>query len=210
MAPGVLDRSDVHLFTASMAEEALRIHREELVDLLVTDLDLPDMAGDMLCSRVRQEEVLRKVSVVLICSDSPEEIERAESCGANARLVKPVDPVRFGEGVAKFLGVLPRRNCRVIVRVQVYGERGSATLFCTSCNISVSGLLVETDGLLAQGDRLSIMFFLGASQITAIGEVVRTQHVKTMQHLYGIRFISIDSRHQAEIEHFVVANTLPV
>ncbi len=207
----ILERADLRIFTATLAQEALRIHREEQVDLLVTDLDLPDMAGDELCSRIRQEEELRNVSVILVCSDTAEEIERTGSCGANACLLKPVEPSRLNEGIVKFLEVLPRRDYRIIVRIQVYGERGNLMLFCTSLNISVSGLLIETDGLLAQGDRLSIMFFLpDASQITAVGEVVRTERVRSMQHHYGIRFISMSPQHQAEIEQFVVANTLPV
>jgi CheY-like chemotaxis protein len=207
----ILNRADVCTFSAATAEEALRIHREELVDLLVTELDLPDMGGDMLCYRIRQEEALRNVSVILVCSDTPEEIERTESCGANTRLLKPVEPGQLCEDMAKFLSVFPRRDYRVIVRVQVYGERGNATLFCTSCNISVSGLLIETDGLLAEGDRISIMFFLpGTRQITAVGEIVRSVRVKSMCHHYGVRFISLSTQHQAEIEQFVAANTLPV
>jgi CheY-like chemotaxis protein len=206
----ILERADLCIFTATTAEEALNIHREKHVDLLITELDPPEMAGDALCSRIRQEEELRNVSVLIICSDTPEEIRRAESCGANSYLLKPVEPERLSEHIAKFLGVMPRRDYRVIVKVQVYGVRGNATLFCTSRNISVSGLLVETDGLLAQGDRLSIMFFLpGACQIAAVGEVVRTERVESMLHHYGVRFISMSSQHRAEIEHFVAANTLP-
>jgi CheY-like chemotaxis protein len=208
---GILDRVDLRIFTAGTAEEALRIHREELVDLLIAELDLPDLAGDVLCSRIRQEETLQNVSVIIVCSDTPEEIARTESCGANAHLLKPVAPGRLSESVTKFLGVLPRRDYRVVVRVQVYGVRGNATLFCTSYNISVSGLLIEADSLLAQGDRLSVMFFLpGSCQISAVGEVVRTEHVRSMQHHYGIRFISMSPQHQAEIENFVAANTMPV
>ncbi len=207
----ILDRVDLRILTADTAEDALRIHREETVDLLIAELDLPDMGGDILCARIRQEDALQSVSIIIVCSDNPEEIARAQSCGANTHLVKPVVPGRLSEDVAKFLGVLPRRDYRVVVRVQVYGVQGNATLFCTSYNISVSGILIEADSLLAQGDRLSIMFFLpGSSQITAVGEVVRTEHLRSMQHHYGIRFISLSPEHRTEIENFVAANTLPV
>ena len=203
----IMDRDELLIFTATTAEEGLRIHREEKVNLILTELDLPDMGGDALCSRIRQEQALRQVSVIVVCRDMPEEIERAESCGANARLLKPVKPEHLDDCIGKLLAVSTRQDYRVLVRAQVYGERGATTMFGTSRNISVSGLLLDSDGLLAVGDRISCMFFLpSSSQITAVGEVVRTTRLSRIMNQYGIRFISLYPQVQAEIEDFVAAN----
>ena len=204
----ILDRDDLRIFTATTAEEGLSIHREEMVNLLLTELDLPDMGGDELCSRIRQEQALRRVSVIVVCRDLPEEIKRAESCGANARLLKPVTREQLDDCVGKLLSVPMRQDCRVLIRAQVYSERGATTLFGTSRDISVSGLLLESDGLLAVGDRISCMFFLpGASQISAVGEVVRTTRLSRIMNQYGIRFISLYPQVHTELENFVAANT---
>jgi len=202
-----LDRDELRLFTATTAAEGLSIHREEMVNLLLTELDLPDMGGDVLCSRIRQNQALRRVSIVVVCRDLPEEINRAESCGANARLVKPVKPEQLEDCVGKLLAVSTRQDCRVLVRTQVYGERGATTIFCTLRNISVSGFLLESDGHLAVGNRISCQFFLPtASQITAVGEVVRTTRLSRIMNQFGIRFISLYPQVRSEIENFVAAN----
>ena len=202
-----LDRDDLLIFTATRAEEGLRIHREEKVSLIITDIDLPDMAGDLLCSRIRQDQPLRKVSVVVVCRNLPEEIERAESCGANGLLLKPVIPEQLEGCVERLLAVPARQDCRVLVRARIYGDRGTTTLFCKSRNISVAGLLLESDGILAIGERISCMLFLpGESQITAVGEVVRITRLSRITNQYGIRFVSLNPRVRADIETFVSAN----
>lgn len=202
-----LDWEEHRIFTAATAEEGLRIHREERVNLILTELDLPDMGGDLLCSRIRQEQTLRQVSIVIVCRDMPEEIARAKSCGANVRLLKPVTPEQLTDCIGKLLDVPTRTDCRVLVRAQVYTERGATTLFGTSCNLSVAGLLIESDDPLAVGDRISCMFFLPRErQITAIGEVVRSTRVSRIMHQYGIRFLSLYPQVHREIESFVAAN----
>jgi DNA-binding response OmpR family regulator len=203
----ILEREEVRVFTAATYEEGLRIHREEEVNLVLTELDLPDMGGDVLCYRIRQEQSLSKVSVIVVCGDTPEEMERAESCGANARLVKPVEPEELDGCVRKLLAVSPRQECRVLVRAQVYGEHGATTLFGTSRNISVSGLLISSDALLAVGDRISCMFFLpGQIRIAGVAEVVRANRLSRIMKEYGVRFVSLYPQAQAEIENFVAVN----
>ncbi len=203
----LLGRNDIRVFTAATAEEGLRIHREEKVNLLFTDIDLPDMGGDELCARIRRDLTLRKVSVVIVCSNVPGEKRRADTCGANGQLMKPVMPEQLDDCLGKLLAVPTRQDCRVLVRTQIYGERGTSTLFCTTHNISVAGLLVDSDDFLAVGDRVSCMFFLpGPRQITAVGEVVRATRTSRIMNQYGIRFISLFPQSQREIENFIAAN----
>ena len=201
----ILVRDDLRIFAAATAEEGLRIHREQKVNLLITELDLPDMGGDELCARIRRDLALRKVSVIIACSDTPAEVRRADTCGANARLLKPVNPEQLHGCLENLLAIPPRQECRVLVRTQIYGER-SATLFCMSRNLSVAGFLMESDDFLAVGDRISCMFFLpGQSQITAVGEVVRATRTSRTMNQYGVRFISLYPQVRTEIEKFVGA-----
>jgi CheY-like chemotaxis protein len=205
----VLDRDELRIFTATTAEEGLRIHREERVDLIITELALPVMGGDMLCARIRQEYALRKVSLVVVCRDVPEEIARAKSCHANARLLKPVTPEELVACVGKLLAVPKRRSCRVLVRAQLCDERGETTLFGVAHNISVAGLLIESDDLLAVGDRIACLFFLpDARPINAVGEVARAVRQSRIMTQYGIRFIHLYPQVRSEIENFVAANTM--
>jgi DNA-binding response OmpR family regulator len=200
----ILDRDGLRVLTAATAEEGLRIHREVKVNLILAELNLPDMGGDVLCSRIRQEEALRKVSIIVDCNDVPKETARVKGCGANALLLKPVTPERLEEGVRKLLDVPPRQDCRVLVKAQVFGNHGATTVFGTSRNISVAGLLIESDEVLAVGERISCMFFLpGPRQISAVGEIVRTSRPSSIMHQYGIRFLSLYPPGLTEIENFI-------
>jgi DNA-binding response OmpR family regulator len=202
----LLDRDGFKIFTATTAEEGLRIHRKKMVDLLLTDLNLPDMGGDELCQLIRLEEDISKVSVIIICRNVPEEIKRAENCGANARLPRPFRLAQFDECVGKLLGVTTRQDCRVLVSVQVFDERRKGTLLGSAVNVSVSGLMIEADELLAVGDLISCRFLLpGTSLVTAAGEVVRATRKSRIVNQYGIRFISLDPQSRAEIEDFIDA-----
>jgi CheY-like chemotaxis protein len=202
----ILVRDGLRIFTAATAEEGLRIHREETVDLILTELDLPDEGGDALCSHIRREQALRKVSIIVVNKNMPEEIARAKGCGANARLLIPIKPEQLKKCIGQLLNIPPRHDCRVLVKTQRYCNRGANTLFGTSRNISVSGLLIDSDDLLAVGDRISCTFFLpGPRRITAIGEVIRATRTSRIMNQYGIKFVHLYPQMQAEIEQYIAS-----
>ncbi len=200
----ILSRADFRIYTATSGEEALRIHREERANLIVADLNLPDMRGDRLCSLVRNESAIRNVSIILMCHDVPEEIERVSTCGANAWVTKPVRPQQLVESVGQLLAVSLRRGYRVLLQAKVRGERESASFFCTSHNISVSGILLETDKHLEPGDGITCSFFLpGSRQIVVDGEVARREKKPDGTCHYGVRFIDLAPDFREEVERFI-------
>ena len=200
----VLNRADVRILRAASAKEAFRLHKKERVDLIVAELDLPVQGGDMLCSMIRQEGKLRNVSIILVCGDTPEELKRAAGCGANARLTKPLHMESLLLKAAQLLEVPARRSYRLILMTHVDCMLGKMKFFCITGNISVSGMMIETDKQLSQGDWLTYSFFLpGLSKIEVNGEAVRLLRLPTNAYSYGIRFINLTSDHRAEIENFV-------
>lgn len=200
----LLDRKDFQVFLAPSGLKALQIHRQEKVNLIVCDMDMPEMAGDALCKRVREENESRAVSFILVCRDNPLELKRAENSGANICLKKPFSARVMLENVEKLLAISIRRGYRVLLRAKVKGAKDDSTFFCTSQNISSTGMLIEADRLLATGDQLSCSFYLpGASHIVAEGEVVRREDMPDNKHYYGIRFTEIAPEHKQEIEKFI-------
>jgi CheY-like chemotaxis protein len=200
----ILNRVDFRIYTATSGEEALRIHREERANLIVADLDLPDMGGDALCALIREESVIRNVSIILVCQDIPEELERVSMCGANAWVTKPVRPELLIESVGQLLAVSLRKGYRVLLKAKVNGARENVPFFCTSHNISVSGILLETEKVLKPGDCITCAFFLpGSQQIEVDGEVVRLEEKPDGLHHYGIRFIDLAPAFREEIEKFI-------
>lgn len=205
---GLLNRSEFRILTALTGEEALRVHREERADLIVAELNMPGMQGDELCAQLRREREIKNVSVILVCGDTPENRARVAQCGANAWVAKPINPERLLESIGQLLAVSTRKGYRVLLKVHVHGERECAPFFCTSHNISATGILFETDKLLNQGDRITCTFFLpGACQIAADGEVVRSVKVPDGSVHYGVRFTDLSPQYRAAIEGFVASFT---
>jgi CheY-like chemotaxis protein len=203
---GLLNRSDFQVFTAVTGMEALQIHRKERVDLIIADLNMPGMGGDKLCSLVRTEKELRNVSILLACRDTPEELEMVAQSAANASITKPINTGDFLEKIGQLLAVPVRKDYRVLLKAKVLGNQESVPFFCTSYNISASGILIETDRILNQGDCLTCTFFLpGASQIAIDGEAVRSMEVADGSYHYGIRFIDLAPEYRKEIERFVAS-----
>jgi CheY-like chemotaxis protein len=204
----LLNRSDFKIYTAISVKEALRIHRIRRVDLIIADLNMPDMGGDELCSIIRSEKELRNVSVLLTCRDDPAELERIALCGANAWVSKPIQTGTFLEKIGQLLDISLRKDYRVLLKASVRGERENRSFYCTSYNISRSGILIETDEILHQGDRITCTFFLpGARQIVAEGEAIRSVTLTDGCYHYGIRFIDLDENFREEIDEYVASLT---
>ena len=206
----LLDRRDFQVFLAADAMQALQIQRQERVNLIVADFSLSDMTGDILCSRIRSESETKTVSSILICPDSPAEIALASSCGANIFLKRPFPAKTLLEHVEKLLAISTRRGYRVLLRARVKGEKDDTHFFCTSQNLSVTGILIESDRNLSVGDQIACSFYLpAAAHIVAEGEVVRTEKMPDGKNRCGVRFTLISNEHQNEIEKFIESNTLP-
>ncbi|HEY6873611.1 MAG TPA: response regulator [Geobacteraceae bacterium] len=200
----LLNRSEFRTLTAITGKEALQVHRQEQVDLIIAEVNMPDMRGDELCAQLRTEKDLKNVSVILVCRDTPEDRARAAKCGANAWITKPINPEKLLESVGQLLAVSARKGYRVLLKAHVNGERENIPFFCTSHNISATGILFETDKLLNQGDRITCVFYLpGACQITTAGEVVRSLKMPDGTLNYGVRFINLASESRGAIERFV-------
>jgi CheY-like chemotaxis protein len=200
----LLDRKDFQILLAPSAMRALQVHREEHVNLVVSDLDMPEMGGDVLCMRIREEAAVRAVSFIMICNDKPSDFERASRCGANVVLKTPFSARTLLEHVEKLLAISVRRGYRVLLRAKVIGSKEDSVFFCTSQNLSTTGILIETDRSLRTGDLITCSFYLpGASHITAEGEVVRAEKTPEGKFDCGIRFIMLSQEHHHEIEKFI-------
>ena len=203
---GLLSRSDFQVFTALTVMEALQVHRKERVDLIVADLNMPEMGGDKLCSLIRTDKEFKNVSILLTCCDTPEELKMVAQSAANAWVTKPINNGEFLEKIGQLLAVPVRKDYRVLLKAKVEGDQESTPFFCTSYNISTSGILIETGRVLNLGDRLTCTFFLpGARQIVAGGEAVRSGAAADGCYHYGIRFIDLSPEYRKEIERFVAS-----
>jgi CheY-like chemotaxis protein len=66
----VLEQMDHHVIGARDGLEALRLARETVPDLVVTDWMMPRMNGVELCQRMHEDARLREIPIILHSSDS--------------------------------------------------------------------------------------------------------------------------------------------
>lgn len=78
--------------TAANGREALDLALEERPDVVVTDIEMPEMDGYALCERLRDRPELRNTLVVIMSGrDRPGDIRRGERLGVSRYFVKPFD-----------------------------------------------------------------------------------------------------------------------
>lgn len=195
------------VFLADSATEVLAIHRQQKTQLLACDLDLGDAPAERLVGAIRVDSQLRHVAIVVVSGEDDEEVRRAADCGANAVLPRSLVESRLPDMVSYYLAVPPRAAYRVLLRVEVAdSEQPRRSFFCTSHDISKSGLRIETQELLTKGRAVACSFFLpGGVRVVATGDVVRVTEAagpEGVRH-YGVRWHGLDGPAVEAIESFV-------
>lgn len=201
---GILLRPDVRVFLAETVDESLALHREKKADLIVADMDMPG-GGDKLCLAIKGDDSLKKAHIVLACGGSDEDMKRCYLAGANAFVEKPVEPEKLYRAVCNALDVPERKGLRVLVKVTVHGRFKREPFYCLSKDISLSGILLETEKALAKGDEITCSFFLpNTDRIDAIGLVARVNAVSNSQSFnFGVEFASLSPGSVEAIGGFV-------
>ncbi len=94
----------VKVVEAASGFEALRILPRDDFDLVVTDINMPDINGLELLSFVRSNERFQAIPVVIVSTEgSDRDRDKGLELGADAYLVKPFEPELLREVVADLL-----------------------------------------------------------------------------------------------------------
>jgi CheY-like chemotaxis protein len=202
-------RGGVKLHAADTSEEVLGLHRRIKADLIIAEFSQPVMNGAQLCSAIRAEPGLKDVSVIVACEDSKVFQAACRDAGANAVIAKPVDPFDLFSRVAELIIIPQRKDMRVLLRVSIAGSKQSAPFMATSYNISISGMLLETNRELSRGDGLTCMFSIAHTEVTAGCVVTRVDRTETGRFRYGVKFLNLDTRTIVIIEQYVKSRIKP-
>jgi len=94
----------VKITEASSGFEALRCLPRESFDLIVTDINMPDINGLELVSFAKSNAAYRSIPLVIVSTEGSErDRERGLELGADAYLVKPFEPENLREVVVDLL-----------------------------------------------------------------------------------------------------------
>lgn len=105
VASYLTDLEGVEVVEAASGFEALRVLPARRVDLIVTDINMPDINGLELISFVRANVNYRRIPVVIITTEnSAEDRKRGLELGASDYLVKPFGAADLHRAVEAALG----------------------------------------------------------------------------------------------------------
>ena len=107
----ILESAGHKTITASDAPAALRLLRERSCDLVMLDVELPEIDGLALCRLVRAQPALRQLPVVIFsASDSEGRKVEAFTAGADDYIVKPSTPGELLSRINSHLGIAQRES----------------------------------------------------------------------------------------------------
>jgi uncharacterized protein (TIGR02266 family) len=131
-------------------------------DIIFLDLYMPVMDGDECCRRIKQDERLRQVPVVMVTvSGRQKDLERCMAAGCDDVVLKPLNRQHFIAITRKYLDVTVRSLLRYLARVQIrFGQSPGRLLSDYSINLSTGGVFLETANLMAVDTPLEAEFVL--------------------------------------------------
>ncbi len=95
-----------HCLEAENGKEALRILEENWVDVILSDINMPEMNGLEFLEELQKEELFKRIPVIIISTESREDrVSEAISLGAKAFIKKPFLPAEVKKVLYEVIGV---------------------------------------------------------------------------------------------------------
>ncbi len=95
-----------NIYHAGNGKEALEVLKNNWVDLVLTDINMPVMNGVELIEEMSQDELLKTIPIAIVSTEgSQTRVEELKAKGVKAYLRKPFTPESLKNLVVELLGV---------------------------------------------------------------------------------------------------------
>jgi len=102
----VLEDAGHKVVIAEDGVEAMKVARNRVADLVISDLNMPNMGGMSLVNNLRRLEHYQEVPILIMTTESDKyKKDKAKKSGANGWIQKPVEQERLIAAVNKVLGL---------------------------------------------------------------------------------------------------------
>ena len=102
MVTHTLQGAGFNVITAGDGEEAMRLLAGHQIDLILTDLNMPEMDGFGLIEQVRASAKHKFVPILMLTTESDQQKkDRGKALGATGWIVKPFNPEKLIQIVNK-------------------------------------------------------------------------------------------------------------
>ena len=96
----------LEIFESKNGFEALKLLPHHSFDLIITDINMPDINGLELVSFVKRNQAYKHIPLIIITTEGSErDREKGISLGANEYLVKPFNPEMLQNVVKKYIKI---------------------------------------------------------------------------------------------------------
>ena len=201
-----------NVVTASDGHESLVALREHHPSIVVADLDMPRMAGDELCRRIKDDPATRELPVILVTgTDLADDRARALRAGADDIVTKPISRISLVATVNRFLNGRPERGlARVPFESDVRILQADAVHRGIAQNLSRGGIFVETAPTVGMETEVALEFSLPdrAQPVSPSAQVIwRRSPGGHRASGVGLQFLALDRASSDRIEAYVYEHT---
>jgi len=97
----ILQSEGFEIITAIDGADALeKMYQQDKVDLVITDINMPNMDGYAFIRRVREDSLFEELPIVIISTeDEAQDKQKGFDAGANVYIVKPTEPEELTENI---------------------------------------------------------------------------------------------------------------
>jgi CheY-like chemotaxis protein len=205
----LLGRSDLEVDRFPGARTALELVGLVPFDVLIALFPLADIPAQEFLDAVRAPEspCRRSPLLVLTTRDRLPDAERYVGRGVNRVVALEETAEQLQREVSQLLSVAPRRDLRMMVRVNVrVGEKNELSLF-QSENLSQTGMLVRGGDPYPLGTRVAFEFDLGLDRSPVRGEAEVVRHTtpgrEDVRGGMGLRFFYFEKDGLVRLQRFL-------
>jgi DNA-binding response OmpR family regulator len=205
------------VFSAAGAMEALTFLRDNPVDIVITDANMPLHSGFDLTRTIKRDPRYQSITVAMLTGRREKrDIEHALEIGVNDYIIKPLDPLLF---LQKVTDLLERRPPQERVEVDFAALKinisASAKFTIEIASLSELGVVVRSPQLFREGTRIELETDLFArvgidAPYCRVGTSLERE-ASTSKETYWetrIAFVGIDERARTKIRAWVHSNTV--
>ena len=102
----ILEAEGYRVWEAENAHQALDLLKKDLPDLILMDINMPDIDGYTLTSQLRENPIFNNIPIVALTANVMRgDRERSLEAGCDGYIQKPIDVDQFPEQIQRFLRV---------------------------------------------------------------------------------------------------------
>ena len=161
----ILEQHSYNTEVAKSGKEALAILSERKMDIVITDIVMPEMQGYELCQRIKSDKSKRNIPVILLTAlNSTENVLQGLACGADSFITKPYSADYLISGIERILSKKTlNKNLRQKISVEIMLDgkiRSIETEYHQTLNLLISSYeaaVIKNTELIKTQDSLKLM-----------------------------------------------------